>query len=84
VRLRRLRKAGTRDWDERDSHPKQELKRNTRCYGVQCICRRLLALGEDSFAGDGEEHHVSALALEVLCECGAVSRTQVLHMFKTP
>ena len=63
--------------------PSHELKRNTWYYGVQCICRRLLALGEDSFAGNGEEHHVSAVALEVPCECGAVTRTQVLHKFKT-
>ncbi len=64
--------------------PTHELKRNAWYYGVRCACARLLALAEDCLRGNGEDHHLSAVPLEVQCECGAVTHTQVLKKFKTP
>jgi hypothetical protein len=64
--------------------PSRELKANTWYYGVRCACQRLVAIGEDSFAGRGDDHHVSAVPLTVQCECGAVTRAEVLQKFKTP
>ncbi|MBV8144008.1 MAG: hypothetical protein JO184_03290 [Gammaproteobacteria bacterium] len=64
--------------------PSHELKPNTWYYGVRCACGRLVALGEDSFAGRGDDHHISAVTLAVQCECGTVTSTKVLQKFKTP
>ena len=64
--------------------PNHELKPRTWYYGIHCTCARLLALGEDSFAGNGEEQHLSAVTLAVQCECGRVTSTKVLRKFKTP
>jgi len=64
--------------------PSHELKPNTWYYGIRCGCARLLALAEDAFAGRGDDHHPSDVALLVQCECGAVTSTKVLSKFKTP
>jgi hypothetical protein len=63
--------------------PDHELRPGTWYYGVRCGCARLLALAEDCFAGKGEDHHQSPVPFELQCECGAVTRTQVLHKLKT-
>jgi hypothetical protein len=64
--------------------PSHELKRETWYYGVRCSCDRVLALVEDSFAGYGDDKHLSAIPLLVRCECGTITNAHVLHKFKTP
>jgi hypothetical protein len=64
--------------------PAYELKSNTWYYGVRCACARLLALAEDAFAGKGDDAHSLAGPIEVQCACGAITRTQLFHRFKTP
>ena len=64
---------------------RDELKANTWYYGVHCACSRLHALCEDLFAGKGDEQHLDCSdPVEVSCECGAVTRADRLHKFKTP
>lgn len=64
--------------------PHHELKRDTWYYGVRCACAYLLALAEDCLSGNGENHYRSDVPLDVRCECGEVTRTLLLHKFKTP
>jgi hypothetical protein len=64
--------------------PSDELKRETWYYGVRCSSDRVLALVEDSFAGRGDDKHLSAIPLLVRCECGTITNAHVLHKFKTP
>jgi len=63
--------------------PPHELKPNTWYYGVQCVCARLLAIGEDCFGGNGHEEHRSVVPLTVQCECGQAISAHVLHKFRT-
>ena len=61
------------------------LKANTWYYGVRCACSRLHALCEDLFHGKGDEQHLNCSdPIEVACECGAVTRADRLHKFRTP
>jgi hypothetical protein len=64
--------------------PSEELKPKTWYYGIRCVCARVLALAEDTFAGRGEDQHVSAVPMSVQCECGALTHAKVLHKFRTP
>ena len=64
--------------------PADELKPGTWYYGVRCACARVLAVGEDTFAGRGEDQHIAALPISLRCECGVVTHARVLHKFRTP
>ena len=64
--------------------PAHELKSKTWYYGVRCACARLLAVAEDTFAGKGDDPLSVAVPLEVQCDCGAITRTQLFQKFKTP
>jgi len=51
-------------------------------YGVKCACRRLLLVCEDCFGGKGREERLEMpRTIEVKCDCGAVTNTQVLQKF---
>ncbi len=64
--------------------PSDELKPNTWYYGARCGCARVLAVGEDTFGGDGDDQHVCAVPISVQCQCGVITHARVLHKFKAP
>jgi len=63
----------------------RDLKQRTWYYGVRCVCQRLLALGEDVFAGRGAENLLELrMPIGVQCDCGVVLTTSVLQKFRSP